>query len=150
MKFGNLKLYKNRPTIIAEVGVNHECKYKNVYKLINDAKIGGADAIKFQTYKAEKIVSKKSPAYWDTTKEKIKSQYDLFKKYDKFNYKDYKKFKKYCSKKKISFMTTLFDTESVSLYNNLISVFKISSSDITNVPLLREIGKRKKHVLLST
>ena len=54
MKFGNLKLYKNRPTIIAEVGVNHECKYKNVYKLINDAKIGGADAIKFQTYKAEK------------------------------------------------------------------------------------------------
>ena len=47
-------------------------------------------------------------------------------------------------------MTTLFDTESVSLYNNLISVFKISSSDITNVPLLREIGKRKKHVLLST
>ena len=38
MKFGNLKLYKNRPTIIAEVGVNHECKYKNVYKLINDAK----------------------------------------------------------------------------------------------------------------
>ena len=60
MKFGNLKLYKNRPTIIAEVGVNHECKYKNVYKLINDAKIGGADAIKFQTYKVEKIVSKKA------------------------------------------------------------------------------------------
>ena len=53
-------------------------------------------------------------------------------------------------KKKIKFLTTIFDTENVDKYNKLIQVFKISSSDITNVPLLKKIGLKKKHVILST
>ena len=77
--FGNLKIYKYKPTIIAEVGVNHECDFNLALKYVDLVKLSGADAIKFQTYKAEKIAHKYSPAYWDTKKEKIKNQYLLFK-----------------------------------------------------------------------
>ena len=78
-KFGNLKLYPDRPTIIAEAGVNHGCSIKLAKKYVNLVSKAKADAIKFQTYKAELIASKNSPAYWDTSEEKTKSQYKLFK-----------------------------------------------------------------------
>ena len=85
MRFKYNKLKKNGNFyIIAEAGVNHECSVKKAKKLIFSAKKGGADAIKFQTYKADKIVLKNSKAYWDTKKEKIKNQHILFSKYDKF------------------------------------------------------------------
>ncbi len=150
MKFGPLEIPSYKPYIIAEAGVNHECKFKLAIKYINLCKKYGADAIKFQTYKAENIASKFSPAYWDLNEEKCQSQYKLFKKYDKFEYKDYKLLKKRCDREKILFMTTLFDTETVDLFDSLIKIYKISSSDITNYPLLHKIGLKKKHVLLST
>jgi N-acetylneuraminate synthase len=149
-KFGNLILYKHKPTIIAEAGVNHSCNLKLALKYIDLAKEAGVDAIKFQTYKAQKIVSKISPAYWDETHEKTKSQYRLFKKYDKFNYVDYKKLYIKCKKKKIAFMTSLFDVDAVNLYDKLLQVYKISSSDINNIPLLRQIGEKKKYTIIST
>ena len=68
------------PYMIAEAGVNHEGDIDTAYRLIEEAKEGGANAIKFQTYKAETIASKNSPAYWDTTKESTESQFLLFKK----------------------------------------------------------------------
>ena len=77
------------PYIIAEIGVNHEGSLEKAEQLINLAKEGGADAVKFQTYKAEKLASKNSPAYLDTKKEKTQSQFQLFKKYDSFEKKDY-------------------------------------------------------------
>ena len=73
-----------RPFIIAEAGVNHEGSMNSAMRLIDEAKEGGADAIKFQTYRAASIAIKNSPAYWDLKKEPIDSQYELFKKYDKF------------------------------------------------------------------
>ena len=82
--FRNTNTQSYRPYIIAEVGVNHECNMDIAKKLINDAVEGGADAVKFQTYKASSLASQDSPAYWDTTKEKTLSQYLLFQKYDKF------------------------------------------------------------------
>jgi len=72
------------PYVIAEIGVNHEGSLKNAKLLIESAKRGGADAAKFQTYKAGLIASKFSPSYWDTTKEPTTSQYELFTKYDSF------------------------------------------------------------------
>lgn len=141
---------KNLFYIIAEVGVNHECSLTKAKKLIYLAKKGGADAVKFQTYKAEKIALKNSKAYWDTSKEKIKNQYQLFSKFDKFNKRDYLKLSKYCKKIKIDFMSTPFDNDSVSILEKLVTVFKISSSDITNIPLIQRIGKTKKPVILST
>ena len=149
-KFGNLKLFGHRPTIIAEVGVNHNCNLTLAKKYIKLCKNAGADAVKFQTYKANKIASKFSPAYWDLKEEKTKSQYDLFKKYDKFNYIQYLALFKECKKLKINYMSTFFDTDSIDQQNSLIEVFKISSSDINNIPLLKKISSKKKHTIIST
>ena len=73
-----------RPFIIAEAGVNHEGSMELAKRLINQAKEGGADAIKFQSYKADTLASKNSPSYWDISQEPTTSQHELFKKYDKF------------------------------------------------------------------
>jgi N-acetylneuraminate synthase len=148
--FGALHIHNYKPTIIAEAGVNHSCNLKLALKYVELAKKSGADAIKFQTYKAEKIVAKFSPAYWDTTKEKTKSQFELFKKYDKFDYNDYFKIYRKCIKEKILFMSSLFDTDAVDEYDHLLKVYKISSSDINNVPLLKKISSKKKFTIIST
>src|SRR5690606_4931747 len=103
---------------------------------IDEAKEGGADAIKFQTYKAETIASKDSPAYWDTTKEPTESQYKLFKKHDKFWKSEFVALKEYCENADIEFMSTPFDVEAAEFLNDLMDVFKISSSDITNKPFI--------------
>ena len=113
---------------------------KKAKKLISQAKSAGAHAAKFQTYKADKIASKFSKAYWDTSKEKTKSQHQLFSKFDKFTSLDYKILANYCKKIKIDFLSTPFDLESVNIINPLVPIFKISSSDISNVPLLRKIS----------
>ena len=149
-KFGNLKLFGHRPTIIAEVGVNHNCNLSLAKKYVKLCKNSGADAVKFQTYKADKIASKFSPAYWDLKEEKTKSQYELFKKYDKFNYTDYRSLHKECKKLKINYMSTFFDTDSVEEQHKLVEVFKVSSSDINNIPLLKKISSKRKHTILST
>jgi sialic acid synthase SpsE len=139
-----------KPYIIAEAGVNHEGSIEIAKRLIKEAAEGGADAIKFQTYKADKIASRDSPSYWDTTKESTKSQYELFKKYDKFWKNEYVKLKEYCDKQKIEFLSTPFDTESADFLNDLMDVFKISSSDLNNKPFIEYICSFGKPIILST
>ena len=85
-----------KPYIIAEIGVNHEGSIDQAKKLIDLAKEGGADAAKFQSYKADTLASKQSPAYWDVTKEPTKSQHELFQKYDQFEPDDYVVLSQYC------------------------------------------------------
>ena len=138
------------PFIIAEAGVNHECDMDVAKRLIYEAKEGGADAIKFQTYKAGKIASKHSPYYWDISKEPTKSQYKLFKKYDKFWKNEYEELKLLCDDIDIEFMSTPFDFESANFLNDLMDVFKISSSDITNKPFIELIADFQKPIILST
>ena len=152
-----LELFKNppnreivRPYIIAEAGVNHEGSIDTAKRLIDEAKEGGADAIKFQTYKAETIASKDSPAYWDTTKEPTESQFKLFKKHDKFWKKEFVELKKYCDQADLEFMSTPFDVAAADFLNDLMDVFKISSSDITNKPFIEYICEFNKPVILST
>lgn len=70
------------PYIISEVGVNHEGEVEKAKQMIEEIAKAGGHAVKFQAYKAETLASKYSPAYWDTKKEKTKSQYELFKKHD--------------------------------------------------------------------
>ena len=142
------KLY--RPFIIAEAGVNHEGSMQIAKRLIEEAYEGGADAIKFQTYKANTIASKNSPAYWDTTKEPITSQYELFCKHDKFWKKEMEELKSHCDKVGIEFLSTPFDIESAKFLNDLMDVFKISSSDVTNKPFIEFICNFKKPIILST
>lgn len=141
---------QSKAFIIAEAGVNHENSFKNAIKLIDLASKGGADAIKFQTYKAEKLASIYSPAYWDLKKEKTKNQYSLFKKYDHFNKSDYEALAKHCKKRRIGFLSTPFDEESVDFLSPLVKFFKISSSDITNHRLINKIASKKKPIILST
>ena len=148
--FSNNSNENYSPYVIAEIGVNHEGSIELAKKMIDLATEGGANAAKFQTYKAEKLAVKDSPAYWDTTQEETTSQYQLFKKYDSFEKVDYIELKDYCDQKGIDFLSTPFDVESVSYLSDLMPFFKIASADITNIPLLREVAKYKKPVILST
>jgi len=136
--------------MIAEAGVNHEGSLEIAKRLIDEAAEAGAQAIKFQTYKAETIASKDSPYYWDITKEPTRSQFELFKKYDKFWKKEYEELAKYCEEAGIEFMSTPFDVESANFLNDLMPVYKISSSDITNLAFIEHLCSFKKPILLST
>lgn len=140
----------NRPYIIAEAGVNHEGDIELAKRLIDEAAAGGAHAIKFQTYKAEKLASLDSPSYWDLNEEPTTNQVELFKKYDKFWKEDYEKLKVECDKRGIEFMSTPFDVDSADFLNDLMPVFKISSSDITNFPFIKYMCRFNKPILLST
>lgn len=142
------KLYK--PYVIAEAGVNHEGNMDIAKRLVDEAKEGGADAIKFQTYKADTIASKDSPAYWDITKEPTLSQHELFSKHDKFWKNEMEELKKYCDEVGIEFMSTPFDIESATFLNEMMDVFKISSSDLTNKPFIELMCDFKKPIILST
>jgi sialic acid synthase SpsE len=151
--FNTINSYENklyRPYVIAEIGVNHEGSMEIAKRLVNEAKEGGADAVKFQSYKAETLASKDSPSYWDTTKEPTTSQYQLFKKHDSFWIDEMKELKSYCDEIDIEFMSTPFDIESANFLNDMMNVYKISSSDITNKPFIEYICDFKKPIILST
>jgi sialic acid synthase SpsE len=139
-----------KPFIIAEAGVNHENSMDVAFRLVDEAQEGGADAIKFQSYKAETLASKHSPAYWNLSEEPVDSQYRLFKKHDKFWKKEFEEIKLHCERCGIEFLSTPFDLESALFLNSLMDTFKISSSDITNYPFIDYICRFKKPIILST
>ena len=144
--------------IIAEIGVNYYdiAKKENISNMdaaklmCKEAKEAGADAVKFQTYKAGKIASKFSPSYWDTTEEPTTSQYELFTKFDSFGKAEYAELSRYCGKIGITFMSTPFDFEAADYLDEMMEYYKISSSDLTNLPFIRHMCAKKKTILLST
>lgn len=138
------------PYLIAEIGVNHEGDIDLAKQLIDQAAVGGAHAAKFQSYKAEKLASRNSPAYWDTTQEPTESQYKLFQKYDSFGPDDYRELASHCKKRGIHFLSTPFDLDAVEFLNPLVPAFKIASADITNVPLIRRVAATGKPLIIST
>lgn len=147
---GTLVTEGGRPYVIAEIGVNHEGSIETAKRLIELAAEGGANAAKFQSYKADTLASRNSPAYWDTSKEPTQSQHELFKKYDAFNATDYEALAVHAEKCAIDFLSTPFDDSAVEYLIPLVSCFKIASADITNTPLLRRVGQTGKPVILST
>ncbi len=136
--------------VIAEVGVNHEGSLETAYQLIDAAKRAGADAVKFQTYKADLLAVRDSPAYWDRSKEPTATQHELFSKYDALGSADYVKLAAHCAQIGIDFTSTPFDLDAVDTLDPLVPYFKIASADITNIPLLRRVAKTRKPVVLST
>jgi sialic acid synthase SpsE len=147
----NLKNNLNaEPYIIAEIGVNHEGSLEKAKEMILQTKKGGANAAKFQSYKANSLASKNSPAYWDLKKESTESQYKLFKKYDSFGKKEFVELAEYCKKVGIDFVSTPFDDAAIEFLDPLVPFFKIASADITNTPFLRKIAIKGKPVVLST
>lgn len=138
--------------IIAESGVNHNGSIELAKKLIDVASESGADAVKFQTFKAEKLVSKNAQKadYQKETTDKTESQFDMIKKLE-LDLDTHKELIAYCKTKNIMFLSTPFDHDSIELLNDLgLEIFKIPSGEITNLPYLRHIGKLNKKVILST
>jgi len=140
----------SQPYFIAEIGVNYENDINRAKKIINLAKKGGADAVKFQSYKAETIACKASPYYWDIKEVPIKSQFELFKKFDKFGFKEFKILKDYCDKIKIDFLSTPFDLDAVDYLDHLVPFFKVASADINNFTLIKKICTKNKPIVIST
>ena len=138
--------------IIAEAGVNHNGSVEIAKQLIDAAVTAGADAIKFQTFKAENVVSKNAQKaeYQKQTTEKNESQFEMIKKLE-LDLDTHKILIDYCKEKKIMFLSTPFDNDSIKLLFNLgLEIYKIPSGEITNLPYLRNIGKLGKKVILST
>ncbi len=135
---------------IAEIGVNHEGSMQTAERLLTELANSGGKVAKFQTYKAEKLVTNKAVAYWDTDAEATTSQIELFRKYDGFEISDYEHLSKFAGRLGLEFMTTCFDLESLELLNPLLTRHKIASADITNFQLIEAISKAGKPVLLST
>jgi N,N'-diacetyllegionaminate synthase len=141
-----------RVFIIAEAGVNHNGSIDLAKKLIDVAYNAGADAVKFQTFKAENLATKNAQkaTYQKETTNIEQSQFDMLKKLE-LNIEIHKELISYCGKKKIIFLSSPFDHESIDLLNDLgLEIFKIPSGEITNLPYLRHIGKLNKKIILST
>lgn len=145
------------PYIIAEMGVNFydTAKAINISPLeaaklyIDGAAEAGCDCAKFQSYKADTIVSKNSPAYWDLSKEPTKTQYELFQKHDGFNEEDYRELCNYTHQKGLDFTSTPFDYASADYLEDMVDFYKISSSDLSNIPFIRYIAKKGKRMIVS-
>ena len=138
--------------IIAEAGVNHNGSLDLAKQLIDVAVDSGADAVKFQTFKAENLVSKNAEKadYQKQTTNASESQFDMIKKLE-LDISMHKELVAYCQEKDIMFLSTPFDHESVKMLNVLgLEIFKIPSGEITNLPYLRHIGSLGKQVILST
>ena len=138
--------------IIAEAGVNHNGSIELAFKLIDAAVESGADAVKFQTFKAENLVSKNTQKaeYQKQTTNPLESQLDMLKKLE-LDVDVHKKLIKYCNAKGIMFLSSPFDHDSIDLLNELgLKIYKIPSGEITNLPYLRRIGSLAKQVILST
>ena len=142
----------NKIFIIAEAGVNHNGSLELAKKMIDVAAEADADAVKFQTFKAEKVISKyaQKAEYQKKTTAADESQLDMIKKLE-LDAAAHQTLIDYCKKKNIRFMSTPFDLESIGLLNKLgLEIFKIPSGEITNLPYLRKIGSLKKKTILST
>lgn len=138
--------------IIAEAGVNHNGSIDLAKKLIDVASNSGADAVKFQTFKAEDLVSKNAQKaeYQKKTTDKKESQLDMIKKLE-LDINSHQELITYCDSKGIMFLSSAFDLDSINTLNNLgLEIFKIPSGEITNLPYLRMIGSLNKKVILST
>jgi len=138
--------------IIAEAGVNHNGSVDLAKQLIDVAVDSGADAVKFQTFKAENLVSKNAQKadYQKQTTDASESQFDMIKKLE-LDVDTHKELIAYCQEKDIMFLSTPFDHESIDLLSGLgLQIFKIPSGEITNLPYLRHIGSLGKRVVLST
>lgn len=138
--------------IIAEAGVNHNGSLDLALKLVDAAAAAGADAVKFQTFKTEKTVTKSSPKadYQIANTGSVESQFDMIKKLE-FGEEQFRRIKRRCEEKNILFVSTPFDDESIDLLADMdVPFYKIASGEITNYPLIARVASKGKPVIMST
>jgi N,N'-diacetyllegionaminate synthase len=138
--------------IIAEAGVNHNGSVDNAYELVDIAVQSGADAVKFQTFKADNLVTKESKkaGYQKNNTNSSETQFEMLEKLE-LDKESHTKILNYCKDHNIIFLSTPFDSDSIEMLDSLgLEIFKIPSGEITNLPYLRQVGKLNKEVILST
>ncbi len=137
--------------IIAEAGVNHNGDINLAYKLIDVAKEAGADAVKFQTFKTEKVISKYAPMveYQRRNLGKDIPQHEMVKKLE-LSFDDFEKLKEYADEKGIIFLSSPFDHESIDFLEDLVPYYKVPSGEIINYPYLKHIASKEKPIIMST
>lgn len=148
-----MNFIKDKIFIIAEAGVNHNGRLSLAFQLVDAAKKAGCDAIKFQTFKTEKLVCQDTKLTGYQKKNMGGngfSQFNMLKKLE-LSFNDFKRIKKHCDQKKILFLSTPFDEESAGMLLNLkVKLFKLGSGELTNTPFLKFVASFKKPILLST
>lgn len=139
--------------IIAEAGVNHNGSLKIALNLVDVAAEAGADAVKFQTFKADRLVSRNAPKaeYQTRTTDATESQFEMIRKLE-LDEDAHEMLIEHCKKRRVEFLSTPFDVESVDLLTSRfdLSLLKLPSGEITNAPLLLKAAQTGKPVILST
>lgn len=143
--------YNQKCYIIAEAGVNHNGRLDLALKMVDVAKEAGVDAVKFQTFKSEGVMTKNVPMaeYQKKNTGKFQSMLDMARRLE-LKYDDFIKIKKYCDKKGITFLSTPHSYDAIDFLNGLVSAFKFGSGDLTNLPALQHAAKFKKPIILGT
>lgn len=151
---GRFKVGRYHPALImVDAGVNHNNSVERGLEIIDEAAAHGADVVKFQTYKAKTITTKNAPRYWNAKLDTDSggTQYDTFARLDGMSIEGYQAFKKRCVEKGVVFSSTPFNLPDIELLDQIgMDVYKISSSDITYLDLLRAAGRTGKPVIIST
>jgi len=153
LKIESLEIGGSKTIVIAEAGVNHLGRMDYAEELVKTAARAGADIVKFQTYKADKLTTKDAPRFWSWEGEKSQdgSQHDSYALLDSFGREQHEQLKQLCDKYNVVFMSTPFDEESADMLVDIgMKGFKIASCDLTNLPFLKHIAKHQLPMLLST
>jgi N-acetylneuraminate synthase len=151
------RIKNNQFVLIAELGVNyydiaaekHITPLEAAKLMVREAADAGVHAVKFQSYKADTLAAKDSPYYWDIKEEPTESQYKLFQKFDSFGYEEYRELAQYSENCGVEFLSTAFDIVSADYLDELMNVYKISSSDLNNLPFVEYQAKKNKPIILS-
>lgn len=153
IKINNRLVGEGEPVfIVAEAGVNHNGNVDLAKQLIDAAKDAGADAVKFQVFKADKLIMRNTEKanYQKATADSKESQYELMKRLE-LTENNFKELADYANKKEIIFLASPYDQEGVDLlYEIDVPAFKVASGEITNFPLLKHIANKGKPIILST
>ncbi|MGV8879152.1 MAG: N-acetylneuraminate synthase [Sphingobacteriaceae bacterium] len=144
---------KKKVIIIAEAGVNHNGNIENAYRLVDAAVAAGVDYVKFQTFKAHKLVSssaKKAAYQIENAKDSNESQFQMLQRLE-LSEEDHENLISYCNLKEIKFFSTAFDLDSLMYLSNIgLNMVKIPSGEITNLPYLRKAASLFEKIIIST
>lgn len=151
VRIAGRKIGPGQPTfIVAEAGVNYNGRLALALEHIKKAKECGADAIKFQIYTADKLVTRKAKRYWHVGDTNIKTQYEAFAKFKQLTKNDYKRIMAYAKKVGIILFSTPFELEAVDILQSVnVPAYKIAAADITYFPLLKKVAQTRKPIILS-
>lgn len=151
------RLADKKPVLIAEIGVNYyDIARTRGMSILDAAKLmvleaarAGIHAVKFQSYRAETLAARESPSYWDLNENPVTSQRELFSHFDKFGAAEYAALAAYAEEQGVEFFSTAFDEAAADYLEPLMNVYKISSSDLSNVPFIEYQARKGKPILLS-